>query len=397
MQTRFREPPTMSAFDAFDFDHIIDRSALPSEKWGRYAGRDVLPLWVADMDFAAPPVVIDALQRRIAHGVFGYTEAWPSLVEAVVEGLQRDHAWTVEPDWLVWLPGVVSGFNLACAIAGETGDGVITATPVYPPFLSAPANTGRVLQRCELVLRAGHWQWDWEALERTVDARSRLLLLCSPHNPVGRVFDTEELRQLADFAARHDLLICADEIHCGLVLDAERPHRPIAALDEAVARRTITLMAPSKTWNIPALYCAFAVIPDAALRRRYREAMRGLIPHVNVLGMVATEAAYRDGGPWRAALLGYLRGNRERVMEAVGAMPGLVTTRPEATYLSWIDCRAMMAQRQVEDPAAFFEAAGVGLSDGRFFGAPGWLRLNFGCPRATLDEALRRMAQALAR
>ena len=396
MQARFREPPTMSVSDRFDFDHIIDRSVLPSEKWGRYAGRDVLPLWVADMDFAAPPVVIDALQRRIAHGVFGYTEAWPSLVEAVVEGLQREHAWTIEPDWLVWLPGVVSGFNLACAIAGEVGDGVVTATPVYPPFLSAPANTGRVLQRCELVLRAGRWQWDWEALERTVDARSRLLLLCSPHNPVGRVFDADELRQLADFAARHNLLICADEIHCGLVLDAERAHRPIAALDEAAARRTITLMAPSKTWNIPALYCAFAVIPDAALRRRYRGAMRGLIPQVNVLGMVATEAAYRDGGPWRAALIDYLRGNRERVMAAVGAMPGLATTRPEATYLSWIDCREMMAQRQVEDPAAFFEAAGVGLSDGRFFGAPGWLRLNFGCPRATLDEALRRMAQALA-
>ena len=185
----------------FDFDQVFDRHNTGSTKWSRYPA-EVLPMWVADMDFAAPPVVIDALQRRIAHGVFGYTEAWPSLVEAVVEGLQREHAWTIEPDWLVWLPGVVSGFNLACAIAGEVGDGVVTATPVYPPFLSAPANTGRVLQRCELVLRAGRWQWDWEALERAVDARSRLLLLCSPHNPVGRVFDADELRELADFAAR---------------------------------------------------------------------------------------------------------------------------------------------------------------------------------------------------
>ena len=370
---------------------------MPSEKWGRYAGRDVLPLWVADMDFAAPPVIIEALHRRIDHGVFGYTEAWPTLVEAVIEGLQRDHGWTIEPDWLVWLPGVVSGFNLACAIAGEAGDGVLTAAPVYPPFLVAPENTGRVLQRCELVLQDGRWQWDWDALERAADARSRLLLLCSPHNPVGRVFDTAELRRLADFAERRDLLICSDEIHCGLVLDAERAQRPIAALDEAVARRTITLMAPSKTWNIPALYCAFAVIPDATLRRRYRNAMRGLIPHVNVLGMVATEAAYRDGGPWRAALIDYLRDNRNRVVDAVGAMPGLATTRPEATYLAWIDCREMMAARGVEDPVAFFEAAGVGLSDGCFFGAPGWLRLNFGCPRATLDEALQRMLQAVSR
>jgi cystathionine beta-lyase len=306
---------------AFDFDRLIDRRSLPSEKWGRYAGRDVLPLWVADMDFAAPPAVIEALHRRIDHGVFGYTDAWPALEQAVVEGLRRDHGWTIQPDWLVWLPGVVAGFNLACAIAGEAGDGVLTATPVYPPFLTAPANTGRVLQRAELVLGDGRWQWDWDALEAACTPTTRLLLLCSPHNPVGRVFDEAELRRLADFAARHDLLVCSDEIHCGLVLDADRTHRPLAALDEAIARRTITLMAPSKTWNIPALYCAFAIIPDPALRRRYRHAMRGIVPHVNVLGMVAAEAAYRDGDAWRRALLDYLRGNRERVLEAVGRCP----------------------------------------------------------------------------
>ncbi len=385
----------MSVSDSFDFDHIIDRSVQPSEKWGRYAGRDVLPLWVADMDFAAPPVVIDALQRRIAHGVFGYTEAWPSLVEAVVEGLQREHAWTIEPDWLVWLPGVVSGFNLACAIAGEAGDGVVTATPVYPPFLSAPANTGRVLQRCELVLRAGRWQWDWEALERAVDARSRLLLLCSPHNPVGRVFDADELRELADFAARHDLLICADEIHCGLVLDAERAHRPIAALDEAAARRTITLMAPSKTWNIPALYCAFAIIPDAALRARYKRAMAGIVPRVNVLGLLGAEVAYRDCEPWRQALLTTLRGNAARVVEVVNSLPGLATTPVEATYLAWIDCRGLLAERGIPNAAAFFEAAGVGLSDGKDFGLPGFVRLNFGCPPARLEAALGRIRNAV--
>jgi cystathionine beta-lyase len=348
------------------------------------------------MDFAAPPAVLDALHQRIDHGVFGYTDAWPSLIEAVVEGLQRDHGWAIDPDWLVWLPGVVAGFNLACAIAGEAGDGVLTATPVYPPFLSAPANTGRVLQRVELVLRDGRWQWDWEALEAACTPSTRLLLLCSPHNPVGRVFAEAELRRLADFAVRHDLIVCSDEIHCGLVLDADRPHRPLAALDEAGARRTITLMAPSKTWNIPALYCAFAVIPDAALRRRYRHAMRGIVPHVNVLGMVAAEAAYRDGAPWRQALLAYLRGNRDRVLEAVAAMPGLSMAVPEATYLAWIDCRGMMAARGAADPAALFEAAGVGLSDGVAFGAPGFLRLNFGCPRATLEDALGRMAGALA-
>ena len=376
---------------AFDFDEVIDRRAVPGDKWGRYAGRDVVPMWVADMDFAAPPAIIEALHARLDHRVFGYTDAWPSLIEAVIDGIARDHDWRIEADWLVWLPGVVTGFNVACRMAGEPGDAVLTATPVYPPFLRAPANNQRRLQTVDLVCDGARWQWDWDALDATLDADTRMLLLCHPHNPVGRVFDPRELTALAERAERHDLIVCSDEIHCGLVLDGT--HRPIAALDAAVARRSITLMAPSKTWNIPALYASFAIIADADLRRRYRHAMRGLIPHPNVLGLVATEAAYREGSAWRLALLDYLRGNRERVMQAIKALPGLRTTRPEATYLAWIDCR----DAGLDEPTAFFEKHGVGLSDGRAFGAPpGVVRLNFGCPRSLLDEGLERMRQALA-
>lgn len=376
---------------AFDFDQVIDRRAVPGDKWGRYAGRDVVPMWVADMDFAAPPAIIEALHARLDHRVFGYTDAWPSLIEAVIDGIVRDHDWRIEADWLVWLPGVVTGFNVACRMAGEPGDAVLTATPVYPPFLRAPANNQRRLQTVDLVCDGARWQWDWDALDATLDADTRMLLLCHPHNPVGRVFDPRELTALAERAERHDLIVCSDEIHCGLVLDGT--HRPIAALDAAVARRSITLMAPSKTWNIPALYASFAIIADADLRRRYRHAMRGLIPHPNVLGLVATEAAYREGSAWRLALLDYLRGNRERVMQAIKALPGLRTTRPEATYLAWIDCR----DAGLDEPTAFFEKHGVGLSDGRAFGAPpGFVRLNFGCPRSLLDEGLERMRQALA-
>lgn len=381
--------------ESFDFDRPIDRRSVPGEKWDRYAGRDVIPMWVADMDFAAPPAVLEALRQRIDHGVFGYTNPWPGLYRTVADALARDHGWFVAPEWITFLPGVVAGFNAACLLADEPGDGVITAAPVYPPMLGAPANTGRTLQRLDLVRVGDRWEWDWPALEAAASARSRLLLLCNPHNPVGRVFTRDELQRLAAFAQERDLLICSDEIHCGLVLDADTPHLPIAGLGPEIARRTITLMAPSKTWNIPALYCAFAVISDPALRTRYRRALRGLVPHVNVLGLVAAEAAYRDGEPWRRALLAYLRGNRERVMEVVAALPGLTTTRPEATYLAWIDCREMMAGRGIADPTAFFEAAGVGLSDGRPFGAPGFVRLNFGCPRATLDEGLARIAKAL--
>lgn len=377
--------------EPFDFDTPIDRRAVPGEKWGRYAGRDVLPLWVADMDFAAPPAVLEALRRRLDHPVLGYTGPWPSLVEAVIEGIARDHGWRIAPEWLIWLPGVVSGFNIACRAVGAAGDEVFTATPVYPPFFDAPDNHDRVLVHRPLVREDGVWRWDRDATAAAIGARTRLFMLCNPHNPVGRVFSREELAWIAGVAERHDLVICSDEIHCGLVLDEDRPHLPIAALDEDVARRTITIMAPSKTWNIPALYCAFAIIPERRLRQRFVSAMRGIVPHVNVLGMVATEAAYRDGGPWRAALLDYLRANRARVTAAVNAMPGLSMTPPEATYLAWIDCRGT----GLEDPALFFERAGVGLSDGRYFGDPACVRLNFGCPRATLDTALERMAAAL--
>ena len=359
---------------AFDFDQVIDRRAVPGDKWGRYAGRDVVPMWVADMDFAAPPAIIEALHARLDHRVFGYTDAWPSLIEAVIDGIARDHDWRIEADWLVWLPGVVTGFTVACRMAGEPGDAVLTATPVYPPFLRAPANNQRRLQTVDLVCDGARWQWDWDALDATLDADTRMLLLCHPHNPVGRLFDPRELTALAERAERHDLLVCSDEIHCGLVLDGT--HRPIAALDAAVARRSITLMAPSQTWNIPALYASFAILAAAALR-----------------GLVATEAAYRAGSAGRLARLDYLRGNRERVMQAIKALPGLRTTRPEATYLAWIDCR----DAGLDEPTAFFEKHGVGLSDGRAFGAPpGFVRLNFGCPRSLLDEGLDRMRTALA-
>ncbi|MDR0701408.1 MAG: PatB family C-S lyase [Azoarcus sp.] len=374
-----------------DFDRPPDRRKVPGEKWGHYAGRDILPLWVADMDFTAPPPVLEALRARVEHGVFGYTHPWPSLVEAVVQNVARDHGWAIDPGWLVWLPGVISGFNLACRTVGATGGAVFTATPIYPPFLAAPGNNSRRLVQAPLVLLDGRWQWDRAATEAAIGPDTRLFMLCNPHNPVGRVFDEDELHWIAALAAQRDMIVCSDEIHCGLVLDPDKPHRPIAALDPDIARRTITLMAPSKTWNIPALYCAIAIIPDATLRTHFQRAMRGIVPEINVLGFAAAEAAYRDGEPWRLALIDYLRGNRDRVMDAVAAMPGLSMAAPEATYLAWIDCRAM----GLENPTAFFEAAGVGLSDGRAFGMPGFVRLNFGCARATLDEALARMGRAL--
>lgn len=386
------QPAAPSPIDPGIFDNPPDRRHSDSMKWQRYAGRDVLPMWVADMDFAAPQAVMDALQARVAHGVFGYAMPWPSLLAAVVEGIARDHGWQIDPDWIVWLPGVVSGLNLCCAIAGEPGDEVLTLTPVYPPFLAAPGHTGRQLVRSDMRRDGERWIFDRDDLAARCSARTRLLMLCHPHNPVGRVYDEEELRFLAGLAERHDMIICSDEIHCGLVIDPAHRHIPLAALDEAIALRTITLMAPSKTWNIPGLGSAFAVIADPALRRRFRHAMQGIVPHTNLLGFVATEAAYRHGNAWRQALLNYLHTSAQHVVTAIDAIPGLHTTPVEATYLAWIDCRAL----DVKNPVAFFEEHGVGLSDGRDFGAPGFVRLNFGCSRVLLEEALRRMRTACA-
>lgn len=369
------------------FDTPTDRRDSDSIKWSKYAGRDILPLWVADMDFAAPPPVIDALQQRIEHGVFGYGGPWPSLIESVLTHLESEYSWSIEADWIVWLPGLVTGLNVACrAVDGD----VLTATPIYPPFLSAPRFSSRRLNRVELACTNDHWHWDKNALQQASTAATRLFLLCHPHNPVGRCWNREELLDLATFAEANDLIVCSDEIHCGLILDADKRHIPFASLSPEAAKRSITLMAPSKTYNIPGLGCAFAVIPDATLRRRFLHTMDGIVPHVNVLGLAACEAAYRDCGDWHRELIAYLAGNRDRLTAAVNREKRAKMSRVEATYLAWIDVREL----GLANPAAHFEAHGLGLSDGTDFGAPGWLRLNFGCTRATLDAAIERFANA---
>lgn len=379
--------------DHFDFNEIIDRGPTASYKWDKYGDRDVIPLWVADMDFRSAPAIIEGLQERISHGIFGYTRAPDNLVKAVVAALRDDYDWTVDPDWIVWLPGVVSGLNVLCRAIGSCGDEVITLTPVYPPFLSAPALAGRALVRVPLHVEGARWTCDMDALERAVSERTRLMLLCSPHNPVGRVWSRDEVAALADFAERHDLILGSDEIHAGLILDEGTPHIPAATVSRGVAARTVTLMAPSKTFNIPGLGCSFAVIQDRRLRVAFCHSMEGIVPHVNLLGYVAAQAAYEKGRSWHIESLAYLRDNRNLVEREIEAMPGLSMTHVEATYLAWIDAR----KTGIADPAGFFEQAGVGLSDGVDFGGPGYVRLNFGCPRSLLIEALRRMREALDR
>ncbi len=380
----------------FNFDSPPDRRGTDSQKWQRYAGRDVLPMWVADMDFEVAPAITEALQRRVAHGIFGYARPVKSTVDAVVEELERRHRWKVDPSWIVWLPGLVCGLNVSVLAFADAGDEVLSLSPVYPPFTTAPKNGGRVSKSVPLALNAYEplWDIDWEALEAAVTPRTRILLFCHPHNPVARVWSREELALAADFCARHNLVLISDEIHCDLLLEPGAAHEPFAVAAPAEAARTVTLMSPSKTYNIPGLGTSFAVIADPGLRARFARASAGIVAEVNALGYVACEAAYRGGGAWREALVSYLRANRDYLTEFLRReIPGIIVEAPvEATYLAWLNVREL----GIASPVKHFEAHGVGLSDGVPFGArPGsHVRMNFGCPRATLAEALSRMKAA---
>ena len=376
----------------FDFDRPVDRRGTYSLKWDLYKGRDVIPLWVADMDFPVSPAIVEALHARVNHGIFGYTLVPDTLVDVVVARMAARYGWEIDPEWVVWLPGLVTGINVACRAVGDPGNEVVTTVPIYPPFLSAPKHAARRIITVPLVERDGCWHLDPETLEGVLTPATRLLLLCSPHNPTGRVFTRQELLSLAAICERHDLVICSDEIHCELVLDEEKEHLPTAVLSPEIEKRTITLMAPSKTFNIPGLGCSFAIIAERELRRKFVAAMAGIVPHVNALGYTAALAAYRDGRSWHEAILEYLRKNRDCVEALVGEMPGLSMHHVEATYLAWIDTR----QTGLDNAVATFEEAGAGLSDGRYFGTEGFVRLNFGCPRPLLREALQRMNAAIS-
>ncbi len=376
----------------YDFSNCPDRGGTGSLKWERYAGRDILPMWVADMDFVSPPEVIEALRRRADHGVFGYTVPPRTTVEAAMDYLRTRHGTEVTAEQIVWFPGLVPALNVACRAFTAPGEEVLTCTPVYPPFLSAPDFADVGLRKVDLADNNGRWDIDFDALESAVTPATRMFILCNPHNPVGRVFPAASIERLADFCRQHNLVLVSDEIHCDLVLDAV-PHTSGLKFSGPDGPRTIAMFAPSKTFNLAGLACAFMVIPDATTRRTFQQAARGLITEINAFGYAGCEAALRHGWPWRDQLLEVLRANRDHLQNFVtSSLPGIRTSHVEATYLAWLDARGLGQT----NTAKFFEDHGVGLSDGVPFGAPpGFLRLNFGCPRAQLDEALRRMAAAL--
>jgi len=386
----------------FDFDTILDRRNTGSLKWeypARALGKpDVIPMWVADMDFAAPPAVVEAVQKRAAHGAYGYAWIPDSFWDSVAHWMAARHGWPVRREWMILTPGVVPALSLCVTAFTRPGDKIVIQTPVYRPFTTAIENNGRRIARNPLLFDGETWRMDFEDLERKIDRWTRLLILCSPHNPVGRVWNAGELGRLGDICREKDILVVSDEIHQDLVFRDHR-HIPFASLDEDLAERTITLVAPSKTFNIAGFLTAVAVASNPRLRRRLdAEAERAGLVLANVFGTVALEAAYNLGAEWLEALLQYLEDTIARTADFFRRrMPTIRFHEPEGTYLGLLDCRALeMTQKDLD--AFFLEKARVHFDAGTIFGSEleGWERINLACPRARVDEVLERIARALA-
>jgi cystathionine beta-lyase len=391
---------------AYNFDTIIDRRSTNSIKWTLYP-EDVLPLWVADMDFSTPQPILEALHAALVHGVLGYEIPSRSLFETVAARMDRLYGWKIEPEMVVAVPGIVSGFNAAARAVCAPGEGVLMQPPVYFPFLRVHENLGLTRQFAQLgEVTDGNmirYEIDFDVFEAALgadDALTRMFLLCNPHNPTGNAFAKEDLSRLAEICLRQDVVICSDEIHSELLLGETR-HTPIATLSPEIAARTITLVAPSKTFNTAGLFCGFAIIPDPDLRERYKQAVERMTLHANSLGQIAAQAAFSGTcDEWLKAALAYLTANRDFVIEYVSEnIPGVRLTVPDATYMIWLDCNPLIESGKITgSPFEFFlNEAKVALSDGAQFGpgGEGFVRLNFACPQNVLEDALARLKTSL--
>ena len=368
----------------------IDRRGTSSEKWDRYAGRDVLPLWVADMDLPTAPFVLDAVRERLEHPILGYTAPPGRMVEAFVAWLQRRYGWRVDEEWLVWIPGVVPGFNVAARAVATEGCDLVVPAPVYGPILKVPANVGLRGVVSPLALNRGRWEMDVDDLAAKMSSETAAILFCNPQNPTGRVYDRDELEAVAELALRNDAVVVSDEIHCPIILKETKRHLPIASLGPEVEARSISLFAPTKAFNFPGLNAAVAVIPDPGLRERYESVGTGLISTHSPLAFAALTAAFEDDTDWLDEQNAFLAGNARRLQAAVAGIDGIRTTTVEGTYLAWLDVSAL----GLDDAAAAFEDHGLGIHAGEEFGDPGFVRFNFGCPRSILDQAIGRLAKA---
>lgn len=385
----------------YDFDRVMDRTLSESIKWvgneEHFGEKDLLPMWVADMDFQSPAPVIQAIVQRAEHGFYGYPWRSPAYYDSIIAWMKKRHGWDIRREWIVNAPGVVSALDLAVHALTQPGDKIAIQPPVYFPFFSIVKNNGRQIVENRLKFEDGHYRMDLPDLEKQIDGRTKALILCSPHNPVGRVWTRDELAALGELCTRKDLLILSDEIHCDLILNGHQ-HTPLATVAEELAQRTLTFIAPSKTFNLPGLGASVVIIPNDTLRTAFNNAVENFGLQVgNVFGIVALQAAYRDGEEWLEQMLDYVEGNiafATRFIEE--RIPGIKFACPEGTYLLWLDCRGLgLGETALRD--LIVKQARVALNNGPEFGpgGEGFQRMNLACPRAILEEGLTRIERAV--
>lgn len=384
------------------FDELINRRNTQCLKWDgvlELFGEDnLIPMWVADMDFRPPEVVVRAVTDRAAHGIYGYENKPSNYVDAVIQWLKNRHAWEVDPQWISHSPGVVPGLALAILALTEPGDRIVIQPPVYPPFYRVVRENDRVVVENHLRCENGRFTMDFEDLEEHFRAGAKMMILCSPHNPVGRVWGLEELQQLEQLTARYEVTVLSDEIWSDLVFP-DYKHRPLASLSPELASRTLTFMAPSKTFNLAGFYISNVIIPNPELQQKFcAQVQRIGLAHLNFFGLVASEAAYREGGAWLEQLLDYLQQNVDyAISELAKITPKIKVIRPEGTFVLWLDCRELgIAPEELN--SFFVNKAGIAFSDGMVFGPSGYgfQRMNIGCPQAVIAKAMERLAKALA-
>ena len=377
----------------YDFDQIISRKETYSTKWLKFSDDDVIPMWIADMDFICPPEITSAMSERIAQGIFGYSEIPSNLTEVFVNNVKNNSGWSIEKDWVVWIPGGVVGLNVTCKTVLAPGEIAMVPSPIYAPFTEAPENMERGFIKTHLFDSQGRLEFDMDAIERLLTEDTKLFFLCNPQNPGGTVFSENELKELSKVCEERNIIVCSDEIHSDLILEEGLKHIPYASLNEHNENNSITIMGPCKTFNLAGFPIAAAIIPNEMLREDFKRNTKGIVAHIDNIAFVAAEAAYSAAQEWYLELLQYLKSNRNLLQERLNNIDGLSLKGPEAGFLAWIDCR----ESGLDNPANFFiEEAGVGVYDGAWFGDKNYVRLNFGCPKSILEEALNRIEKAFS-
>ena len=376
----------------YDFDKIIDRIETRSTKWLKFDDPNILPMWVADMDFQCPPEVIEAIKKRADQGIFGYTERPIELTSLLQQRLVERSGWEIDPEWVTWIPGVIVGLNVACRAVLSPGDMVMMPSPIYRPFVFAPDNMNRGMIKTDLKNVEGSLELDYDSIDQLLSEEIKMFFFCNPHNPGGTMYKEEEITRLVETCEENQVVICADEIHSDLTFLKNRKHVHLAQTSKTAANNSITLLSPTKTFNLQGLPCGEAIIPNPELRNEFRRSLRGIGAHIGVFAFSAAVAAYSKGEPWYKALMQYLNENRTLLREEISKLDGLSLQGPEATYLAGIDC----SESGLDAPSDFFINAGVGVHRGEWFGDSNFVRLNFGCPRSRLEEALNRIKKAFS-